>query len=167
MESDFRLFNSYWQEWQQNWPDGVYSVHVFALFRQWEWSTVKWFSCNESMKDSIRLVLSYREKSFLQTNPREKQTYSSKTIKSFWILLQYFKKPSLHSQSKYSIFSSPKNVPSKWDKCKSKVFIDCNLNCREKKIPLHKKAACEWVELTQVHEFYVFLQLWLENISPQ
>lgn len=54
------------------------SLHFLC---QWKWSTAKWFSCNESVKDSIRLFLSYRERSFLQTNGSRKKTYSSKIIR--------------------------------------------------------------------------------------
>lgn len=34
-------------------------------------------------------------------------------------------------------------------------------------MPFHKKTVCEREQLTQVYEFYVCLQLWLESISPQ
>lgn len=55
-------------------------MHVYIFFfNQLKWSTVKWLSCSEILKDSISLFLSYRE-----ANGMEKRTYFSK-IMSFWI----------------------------------------------------------------------------------
>lgn len=46
-------------------------------------------------------------------------------------------------------------------------LIDCNLNHKEKKYLSIRKQLVSGVELTQVHEFCMCLQLWLESISPQ